>query len=244
MENKSPFIISSTYPLPGASKDPYKILGVARQASQQDIRKAYKKAAVEWHPDKSKNPEAETKFVEIKQAYELLSDPERRRVYDQHGITSEDASMLREGHDYSHYGRYAPDPFEEFFGGGGGGGQRFHFDQDISLFHKLSITTRYFETTLLPRSEQTPHLLMFYSDWCFSCMKAAPSFKKLIDTLEPVGTVFATVNAGHENGLVRRLGVHSLPCIVLVLDGRTYVYKESVFSIPRIVGKHIFCLTI
>lgn len=212
--------------------DPYKILGLTRAATAQDIRRAYKQLAVEWHPDKTDNPAAEEKFVEIKQAYELLSDPDRRRVFDQHGITNEDSSMFREGHDYSSYGRYAPDPFEEFFGH-----QRSHFDQDISMFHKLSISSKYFETNVLPRSEQTPHILMFYSDWCFACVKAAASFKKLIDTLEPLGTVFATVNAGHENGLVRRLSVHSLPCIVLVLDGRTFVYKESVFSIQRIVGK-------
>lgn len=76
---------------------------------------------------------------------------------------------------------------------------------------------------------------MFYSDWCFSCMKAASSFKKLIDTLEPLGIVFATVNAGHENSLLRKMSVHSLPCIVLVMDEKSYVYKESVSSIQKIV---------
>lgn len=68
------------------------------------------------HPDKSDDPLAETKFVEIKKAYELLSDSERRNAYDLHGVTHEDAFASRSGHDYTQYGRFATDPFEEFFG--------------------------------------------------------------------------------------------------------------------------------
>lgn len=111
----------------------------------------------------------------------------------------------------------------------------FHFDQDISIFHKLSITTKYYETHIVPKSHYTPHILMFYNDWCFTCMKAAGTFKKMIDSLEPLGTIFATVNSNHENILVRKTGVHSIPCIVLVLDGKNYVYKDSVFSIHKVV---------
>lgn len=212
-----------------ANTDPYKILGVQKHATLQDIRKAYKQLAKEWHPDKSDHPEAETKFVEIKQAYELLSDTERRQAYDLYGITNEDAHMYKERPDYSNYGRF-PDPFEQFFG------HNFNFhDQDISLFHKLSITSKYYETNIVPKSRHTPQILMFYSDWCFSCMKAANSFKKMIDTLEPFGVTFATINAGHETQLVRKVGVHSLPCVIMVLDGHNYVYKESVYNTQRVV---------
>lgn len=90
------------------------------------------------HPDKTNDPQAESKFVEIKQAYELLSDPERRKAYDLHGLT-EDTTNMHQRHDYSKYQRFTADPFEEFFGGN----NRFHFqDQDITFFHKLSITTK------------------------------------------------------------------------------------------------------
>lgn len=78
-------------------------------------------------------------------------------------------------------------------------------------------------------------MLMFYADWCFTCSKAAGIFKKMIDNLEPLGVVFATVNTGHEESLLRKTGVHSLPCIVLVLDGKNYVYKDSVFSVQKVV---------
>uniref|UniRef100_A0A182W7L1 DnaJ homolog subfamily C member 10 n=1 Tax=Anopheles minimus TaxID=112268 RepID=A0A182W7L1_9DIPT len=206
-----------------ASSDPYTILGVHRRASVQDIRRAYKQLAKEWHPDKSKDPDAETKFVEIKQAYELLA-------YDQHGITNEDAVLERNRPHYSNYGRFH-DPFEHFYGA-----NSFNFhDQDIGLYRRLSITTKYYETNILPKSRLTPQILMFYADWCLACMKVANSFKKIIDTLEPYGVVFATVNAGHEEQLVRKVGVHSLPCVVMVLDGHNYVYKDSVFKVQHVV---------
>uniref|UniRef100_A0A182RVV9 DnaJ homolog subfamily C member 16 n=1 Tax=Anopheles funestus TaxID=62324 RepID=A0A182RVV9_ANOFN len=213
-----------------AANDPYTILGVHKRASMQDIRRAYKQLAKEWHPDKSKHPEAETKFVEIKQAYELLSDTDRRLAYDQYGITNEDAVLERNRPDYSNYGRFQ-DPFEHFYGA-----HNFNFhDQDIGLYHRLSITTKYYETNILPKSRIIPQILMFYADWCFACMKAANSFKKLIDTLEPYGVVFATVNVGHEEQLVRKVGVHSLPCVIMVLDGHNYVYKDSVFNAQHVV---------
>lgn len=112
---------------------------------------------------------------------------------------------------------------------------RFNFDQDISIFHKLTITSRYYDTQVLPKSKTTPYLIMFYADWCFSCMKAAATFKKMQDSLEPLGIVFATVNAGLENNLVRRASVHTLPCITLVIDEKNYVYKDSVFSVQKLV---------
>lgn len=68
------------------------------------------------HPDKNSDPVAETRFVEIKKAYELLTDEERRRAYDNHGVTNEDAFAGRATFDYSTYNRFATDPFEEFFG--------------------------------------------------------------------------------------------------------------------------------
>lgn len=112
---------------------------------------------------------------------------------------------------------------------------KFPFDQDISLYHKLSITTKYYDTFVLPQSDTQLYVLMFYADWCFQCMKAAPIFKKMIDTLEPLGVTFATVNAGHEEQLLRRTSVHALPCLVLVLDGKPYVFKDSVFSVQKMV---------
>lgn len=88
------------------------------------------------HPDKTNHPEAADKFVEIKQAYELLSDPERRLKYDQKGIITEDGFK---GKDYD-YARFHTNPFDELFSYG----HHFNFQEnDITFFHKFSITTRY-----------------------------------------------------------------------------------------------------
>lgn len=66
-------------------KDYYKILGLVRGASDDDIKKAYRKMALKYHPDKNKSPGAEERFKEIAEAYDVLSDKRKREVYEQHG---------------------------------------------------------------------------------------------------------------------------------------------------------------
>jgi curved DNA-binding protein len=95
-------------------KDYYATLGVAKDASQDDIQKAYRKLARKLHPDVNKAPEAEVKFKEIGEAYEVLKDPDKRKKYDQFG-----ADWKRTG---------GVPPGWEGFGGQGFGGQGFDFD--------------------------------------------------------------------------------------------------------------------
>jgi len=63
----------------------YSLLGVARDASEAEIKKAYRKLAMEYHPDRNPSPEAEAKFKEITEAYEILRDPQKRAAYDRYG---------------------------------------------------------------------------------------------------------------------------------------------------------------
>ncbi|PHT54195.1 Chaperone protein dnaJ 2 [Capsicum baccatum] len=118
----------------------YEILGVAKTATQDDLKKAYRKLAIKNHPDKGGDPE---KFKEIAQAYDVLSDPEKREIYDQYG---EDA--LKEGMDRS--GGHDPfDIFQSFFGGsafGGGGssrGRRQRRGEDVVHSLKVSLEDLY-----------------------------------------------------------------------------------------------------
>ena len=66
-------------------KDYYKILGISKSATEDEIKKAYRKLALKFHPDKNKAPGAEDKFKEVAEAYEVLSDKKKRDVFDQYG---------------------------------------------------------------------------------------------------------------------------------------------------------------
>jgi len=107
-----------------ATKDYYEILGVRKDADASELKKAYRKLAMKYHPDKNKdNPDAEAKFKEITVAYDVLSDPQKRKKYDRMGHDS-----FEKGYDSSGFGggdfSDLGDIFGDLFGGGsrGGGG--------------------------------------------------------------------------------------------------------------------------
>jgi curved DNA-binding protein CbpA len=79
-----------------AKRDYYEVLGVNRDASEDDLKKAYRKLAMKWHPDRNPdNPKAEEHFKEAKEAYEVLTDPQKRAAYDQFGHAGVDPSGWR-----------------------------------------------------------------------------------------------------------------------------------------------------
>ena len=96
-------------------RDPYEVLGVARNATDEEIRKAYRKLARQYHPDVNKSPDAEEKFKEVKEAYEILSDKQKREQYDNFGHSAEGFNQGFGGFDASDFG--FGDIFDIFFGG-------------------------------------------------------------------------------------------------------------------------------
>jgi len=97
-------------------RDPYDVLGVTRDASEQDVKKSFRRLARELHPDvNAHDPQAEEKFKEAAEAYEILSDPERRATYDRYGHEG-----LRSGGYASNFDAFGSigDLFNAFFGGG------------------------------------------------------------------------------------------------------------------------------
>ena len=97
------------------ARDYYGLLGVSRNASDADIKRAYRKLARELHPDVNPDEVAQAKFKEISVAYEVLSDPEKRRIVDLGGDPLENAAAAGDG--FGGFGGLG-DVFEAFFGGG------------------------------------------------------------------------------------------------------------------------------
>ncbi len=107
-----------------ANKDYYDILGISRDASEDDIKHAYRRLSKKWHPDINKAPNAEEKFKEINEAYETLSDPQKRANYDQYGSAEGPAGGFGGGNAGGGFGNFDgggfgfDDIFSQFFGGG------------------------------------------------------------------------------------------------------------------------------
>ena len=108
----------------GGGKDFYDILGLSRGANESEIKKAYRKLAMKWHPDKNQDNKdfAEKKFKAVSEAYEVLSDPKKKDLYDQFG---EDGLKEGFGGGGGFNASNAEDIFAQFFGGGMGGGGPF-----------------------------------------------------------------------------------------------------------------------
>lgn len=131
-----------------AKRDYYEILGVEKSASQEEIKKAYRKIALKYHPDRNPDDqESEEKFKEAAEAYEVLKDPDKRQKYDRfghsgingggyggHGMTMEDI--------FEQFGDIfgGHNPFESFFGGSGGGrGRRVRKGSNLRIKIKLTL---------------------------------------------------------------------------------------------------------
>ena len=114
-------------------RDYYEVLGLSRDASDAEIKKAYRKLSKQYHPDINKEPGADEKFKEIAEAYEVLSDAQKRAAYDQYGHASTDPNFGQGFGGFGGFGGFSSssaggfgfeDIFDTFFSGGGGGASR------------------------------------------------------------------------------------------------------------------------
>ena len=111
-------------------RDYYEVLGISKGASEDEIKRAYRKLAKQYHPDINKAPDAEAKFKEINEAYEVLSDSQKRATYDQFGFAGMDGANFG-GSGFGGFGGMNMDDlgdiFSSFMGGMGGGFSGFNF---------------------------------------------------------------------------------------------------------------------
>ena len=127
--------------------DYYELLGISRSASSDDIKKAFRRLAHKYHPDKEGGDEK--KFKEINEAYQILSDEKKRAEYDRYGRVFENGGGG--GFDFSDWGKFADfdfgDIFEDFFGFGAERGTRIKRGRDISIDVELPFEEAVFGTT-------------------------------------------------------------------------------------------------
>ena len=131
-----------------SNQDFYETLGIDRSASEDDIKKAYRKLAMKYHPDRNPdNKDAEEKFKEIQKAYDILSDPQKKAAYDRFGHAGVDPNNMGGGDGFGGFGGFGGgasgfdfgDIFSQMFGAGGGGRQQSHQGADLQYQIDISL---------------------------------------------------------------------------------------------------------
>ena len=133
-----------------SKRDFYEVLGVPKNAPEDELKKAYRKLAMKFHPDRNQGDAAkgaEEKFKEIKEAYEILSDPQKRAAYDQYGHAGVDPNMrggMGGGEGFGGFAEAFGDIFGDMFGGAGGarggrGGRQVYRGNDLSYAMEVTL---------------------------------------------------------------------------------------------------------
>ncbi|CAH1183258.1 unnamed protein product [Phaedon cochleariae] len=198
--------------------DYYKLLGVDRDATVKEIRKAFKTLAVKLHPDKNKeNKDADAIFIKLVRAYEVLKDPDTRKQYDIHG-DSDSQKFRKQYHSYTYY--------RDQFG---------IYDDDPII---VTLSKNDYELNILDTNQAW--FINFYSPNCHHCHELAPTWRKLARELEGVIRV-AAVNCEDDYNLCYQLSIESYPTLLYyekeshLYEGIKYVGDRSVEALEEYV---------
>jgi len=213
-------------------RDYYEVLGVDKGAGQDDIKRAYRKMAIQYHPDKNPdNPEAEDKFKEAAEAYEVLSNPDKRQRYDQFGHqgVSGNGGFGGAGMNmddiFSQFGDiFGGGGFDSFFGGGGGRGGR-RAKKGTNLRVKLKLNLKEIANGVEKKIKVKRHVLADGVTFktCSTC-QGAGQIKKVVNTMLGQMVSASTCPACGGNGQI----VDKKPANA---DAKGLIIKEEIIPI-------------
>ncbi|KAI5639925.1 dnaJ domain-containing protein [Phthorimaea operculella] len=185
----------------------YEILGISKQASTQEIRQAYKRLAIKYHPDKNPEVSNQEMFLKITEAYETLKDPNKRHDYDRYGnypsyTKTYDHRSQAEYNNLYYNGLYHDDPFVETLSSG----SFYNFLQDNGF-----------------------HFINFYSPFCPPCQNLVDHWKKLAEVYKGIVRVGAVNCKYYNNFCYNSMRIGSYPTLLFYPNGRkgNYIYYRG-----------------
>lgn len=208
--------------------DPYETIGVRKDASLEQIKKAYRELAKRLHPDSSNldEDEASRRFIELNKAFSILKDPQKRSRYDQFGDTDEGRNRRGGFGGHQHQNRQT----REYWSNSNGYRTFTFYSTSESQLSKKSINSHRFQNEYARESKTKPFLIFFYSDFCPSCKMIEGTWIKIVDELAKYHIGSFTINVHHEPQLAYDLGVQSIPYLACMIDGKVKSYHPSDLS--------------
>jgi len=186
-----------------SSENPYEILGVDKTASQSEIRKAYKKLAMVYHPDKKSDEESAKTFAAVNSAYDIIGNPDKRALYDDFGKSKD--------------GRGGFNSYWEFAQSNTKSSNDFYVGD--SMITRLSS-----ELWGQRMTGDTIWLVNFYAPWCTHCQQAIPMYKNLAGKLDGIVEV-GSLNCHKDSDFCSTMGINAYPTFIMFYP--KYGFQQS-----------------